>query len=129
MPESSALTKPRPENQTENTRGGNYLTPRVDIFETDKELTLSADMPGVSPQDVELRFENGELILRGRVRTPERTGPAWLEYGAGDFYRTFTVHETIDSTKISAECRNGVLTVHLPKVEAVQPRKISVRAE
>lgn len=48
------------------------------------------------------------------------------EYGEGDFYRVFTIHESIDSTRITAECKNGVLTVHLPKVEAVRPRQIKV---
>ena len=50
------------------------------------------------------------------------------EYGIGDFYRSFTISETIDAEKISAELHNGVLTLHLPKVEAVKPRKIAVKA-
>jgi len=130
MAESSTLTKARSENAGQATRGACYFTPRVDIFETEKELTLQADMPGVRSDDVDLRFENGELILRGPVKAPERAGQAWLsEYAVGDFYRVFTIHETIDSAKINAECKNGVLTIHLPKVEAVQPRKIQIRAE
>ena len=114
---------PRPEA----TRGGAHFTPRVDIVETDKELTLTAELPGVRPQDVDLHYEKGELLLRGRV-APRREGKAMLlrEYEEGDFYRAFTIHESIDATKIEAECKNGVLTVHLPKVAAVQPRQIAV---
>ena len=112
----------------EATRGGVYFTPRVDICETDKELTLFAEVPGVRPDDVNLRYENGELLLHARVE-PRLQGKNVLlqEYEEGDFYRAFTIHESIDAGRISAECKNGVLTVHLPKVEAVQPRQISIK--
>jgi HSP20 family protein len=112
----------------EATRGGVYFTPRVDIFENDKELTLFAEVPGVRPEDVNLRYENGELLLHARVE-PRLQGKNVLlqEYEEGDFYRAFTIHESIDAGSISAECKNGVLTVHLPKVEAAQPRQISIK--
>jgi len=112
------------------TRGGMQFTPRVDIFETDKELTLYAELPGVRPQDVELRYEKGELMLHGRVQ-PRHAGKQLLlqEYEVGDFYRAFSIHESIDATRIEAECKNGQLTVHLPKVEAVRPRQIAVKGE
>jgi HSP20 family molecular chaperone IbpA len=112
----------------EATRGGVYFTPRVDILETEQELTLFADVPGVKPGDVDLRYENGELLLHGKVQ-PRAQGKNLLlqEYEEGDFYRSFTIHESIDAGRISAECKNGVLTVHLPKVEAVKPRQIKVQ--
>jgi HSP20 family protein len=112
----------------ERLRGGVHFTPRVDIVETDHELTLFADLPGVKPEDVDLRYENGELTLYGRCnpRQPER-GTLLNEYEVGDFYRAFQVGETIDASKISAEFKNGVLTVHLPKMDAVKPRQITVR--
>jgi HSP20 family protein len=111
----------------ESTRDGTQFIPRVDIVETKNELTVFADLPGVRQEDVDLRFEQGELILRGRVRPEERGRNHLLqEYGVGDFYRAFTVHETIDAGKISAECKNGVLTIHLPKVTVAQPRQIKV---
>jgi len=108
---------------------GITFAPRVDIHESDKELTLFADLPGVHSEDVELRFENGQLILTGHVK-PRLGDKKFLsrEYGEGNFYRTFALHDSIDATKIVASCKNGVLTVHLPKVEAVQPRQISVQA-
>jgi HSP20 family protein len=118
------------ENNAELTRSGVQFTPRVDIYETDKELLLFADIPGVKPDDVDLRFENGELLLHARVGQQEQAnrGQLLAEYEEGDFYRVFTINESIDSAKIHGECKNGVLTVHLPKVEAVQPRQISVKA-
>ena len=113
---------------SEQTRGSDYFVPAVDIFETDDELTLYADVPGVAPNDVELRFENGELILHGKGR-PRVTGKLLAgEYREGDYYRVFRVHESIDGSRIEAECSNGVLTVHLPKEEKVKPRKVAVKA-
>jgi HSP20 family molecular chaperone IbpA len=114
----------------EETRGGVYFTPRVDILETDQELLLYADLPGVRPEDVDLNYEKGELVLHGRVR-PANGREQWLlqEYDNGDFYRVFRIHESIDPGKIAAECKNGVLTVHLPKAEAARPRQIAVKAK
>jgi HSP20 family protein len=132
MAENAALTpKSRTEQSgTESTRGAQYFTPRVDIYETDKELVLYADVPGVRPEDVDLRYEQGQLFLHGRVRPRHQEVNFLLEeYEDGDFYRVFEIHESIDSTRIEAECKNGVLTVHLPKVEAVRPKQIKVRSD
>jgi HSP20 family molecular chaperone IbpA len=113
----------------ESTRAGRFFAPEVDICETERELVLYADLPGVRPEDVDLRYENGELRLHGKVAPRRFEGPLLVnEYGMGDFYRVFSIHESIDSGKISAECKNGVLIVHLPKMEELQPRQISVRA-
>jgi HSP20 family protein len=131
MAEANVTTKDRVDApRAELTHGGVHFTPRVDIYETDHELTLFAEVPGVRPEDVDLHYENGELVLRGHVR-PRTQGRAMLleEYDEGDFYRAFNIHESIDASKIEAECKNGVLTVHLPKADAVKPRKISVKAE
>jgi len=103
----------------------------VNIYETDKELTLFAEMPGVKPDGVDLRYENGELVLHGRLAPREARDrrPLLREYEEGDFHRTFSIHESIDAGRIEAECKDGVLTVHLPKVEAVRPRQIAVKAK
>jgi HSP20 family protein len=115
---------------TEATRGNNYFTPQVDIFETDKELTLYADVPGVRPENVDLKYERGELVLHGRVPPRQHVGTMLLgEYQEGDFYRVFQIHESIDSARIEAECKNGVLIVHLPKTEAAKPRQITVKGQ
>jgi HSP20 family protein len=112
----------------EQTRGGVTFVPRVDIYENDRELVLCADVPGVRPEDIDLRYERGELLLHGRVRARQRPGQFLLtEYEEGDFYRSFSISESIDALKIEAECKNGVLTVHLPKVAAARPRPIQVR--
>jgi HSP20 family protein len=122
-------TKGRVESpRAELTRGGLHFTPRVDIYETDNELLLFAEVPGVRPGDVDLHYEQGELTLTANVR-PRSEGKRLLlqEYEEGGFYRAFNIHESIDATRISAECKNGVLTVHLPKAEAAKPRQINVK--
>lgn len=130
------LTVPqRTETQPlETTRSNTYFSPRVDIHETEAELVLLADLPGVAPGDVDLRYEKGELILQGRVKQRANNGHArgtqiLAEYEEGDFYRAFQIHESIDSGRIAAECKNGVLTVHLPKAEAAKPKQVKIKAE
>ncbi|MGF1579232.1 MAG: Hsp20/alpha crystallin family protein [Gemmataceae bacterium] len=114
----------------ESTRGGQYFTPRVDIYETEEELTLFADVPGVRAEDVDLRFEQGELLLHARVQSEDRPEHLVLhEYETGDYQRVFHIHESIDPSKISAECKNGVLTVHLPKVDSIRPKQVKVCGE
>ena len=126
---SSMTTQPRADlKQAEATRNA-YYTPRVDIFETGSELVLYADLPGVAPKDIDLRFENGELILQGKVSPREHRGHLLLgEFEPADFYRVFQVHESIDSSRIEAENKNGVLIVHLPKEEKAKPKQVTVKA-
>jgi HSP20 family protein len=118
-----------PDRQSAETSGQlPVFVPRVDICDTGAELLLYADLPGVRPNDIDLRYENGELTLKGKVQ-PRNQGKAMYrqEYQVGDFERNFQLHESIDSRRISAECKNGVLTVHLPKASAFQPTQIKVQ--
>lgn len=124
-----ATKTPVEQSSPESTRGGYYFTPRVDIYEKEDELLLLADVPGVRAEDVDLRYERGELLLHARVRNRQPDQFALQEFETGDFYRVFHIHESIDSTKIAAECKHGVLTVHLPKVEAARPKQVKVRGE
>lgn len=114
----------------ERTRGGVTFTPRVDIVETADELLLYADMPGVRPDDLDVQFENGELILHGKC-SPRNEDANFLltEFGVGDFYRAFSICEAIDASRIDAGLKCGVLTVHLPKTEKAKPKRIAVKAE
>lgn len=104
------------------------LSPRVDILETDDEMRLVAELPGVKPEDVDIRFENGELTIHGR-REPSHQGlqRAQWEYEVTNYFRAFRVNERIASDKIHAELKNGILTVHLPKTESARPRRIAVK--
>jgi len=104
------------------------VTPRVDVLETEDEFLVLADMPGVKPEDVDIRFEKGELAVHGR-RPAAHPGkePAVREYDATNYHRAFLVAETVAADKITADLKGGVLTVRLPKVEAVKPKRIAVR--
>ena len=116
------------EARAESIRGGPVFSPFIDILETDGELLLLADLPGVRAEDVELHFEQGELTLHARVQPRMQAKESLMrEYEEGDFHRVFSVHESIDTSKIEAQCKNGVLTVKLPKMEAARPRQIQVR--
>jgi len=92
------------------------VTPRVDVLETSDELVVLADFPGVEPGDLDIRFENGELTVHGRRSN-----------GAAGYFRTFRVTEQVAAYRIEAELKQGVLTLRLPKVEAVKPRRIAVK--
>jgi HSP20 family molecular chaperone IbpA len=127
---STEMTKQEQDSATlvERTRGGLTYSPRIDIWESDDELILFADLPGVAPEDLDIQFENRELRLYGKVAARhENINFVDGEYGIGDFYRTFTIGEAVDAEKISAELNNGVLALHLPKTEAVKPRRIEVK--
>jgi len=118
------------DGRPEATRGGTHFVPQVDICETEGELVLIADVPGVRADGIDLHYEKGELSLLARIQ-PRLPGEGVLlkEYEEGDFYRIFSVHESIDASRIEATCKNGVLTVRLPKREAARPRQIKVNTQ
>ena len=104
-------------------------TPRFDVRETNNEIVLFGDLPGVSTEDLDICFEKGELSIQGRVaRKQGGDRRIRMEYGIGDFHRKFSVSESIDADAITASLKDGVLTLHLPKTEAVKPRRIMVQS-
>lgn len=114
----------------EQTRPGPVFTPAVDIFETDKEITLLADMPGVKGANLVIDLHENVLTLDGSVETPEGTAEVDVlrEYRTGKYYRQFTLSEIIDQAQIKADLQDGVLRLKLPKVKAAAPRRITVEA-
>jgi len=113
----------------ERTHTGTTYVPRCDIVETDDELLLYGDLPGVTPENLDVRFENERLIIHGKVE-PRHEDREFVygEYGIDDYYREFQIFEDVDTEKISADLKNGVLCVHLPKTETAKPRRIEVKA-
>ncbi|MFO0864992.1 MAG: Hsp20/alpha crystallin family protein [Gemmataceae bacterium] len=113
---------------SEATRAGKQFLPRVDIHENDQELLLIAEVPGVDPEGIDLRFERGELVLHAKVKDlPQAGNPLVAEFEVGDYHRVFRVHESIDASKIEAELKNGLLFVHLPKEEQHRPKQLTVK--
>lgn len=124
----------RPEEtvaKAERTRNRPHFAPNVDIVELPGELQVLADMPGLRPDDVDIHFENGTLSIHGKVadRQPDGTNYLLHEFEVGDFHRSFEVSEAVNPEGISADYANGILTLHLPKTEAVKARKIAVKAK
>ena len=113
----------------EPTREGVYYTPSVDIYADDEAITLTADLPGVKKQDLEVDLREGVLTVTGHVAPAEgRLTPVYREYGIGGYTRRFTVGDKIDQAAISAKLEHGVLQLRLPKAERHKPRKIEVNA-
>jgi HSP20 family protein len=123
--------KPKQEvtSPAEQTKPGMVFTPSVDIFETDRELTLLADLPGVTAENLTIDLRENTLTLTGEVDPVERADEKDLlvEYEIGKYYRQFSLSNVIDQSKIDANLTNGVLRLTLPKVEEAKPRKIEVR--
>jgi HSP20 family molecular chaperone IbpA len=113
----------------EQTTPGPVFTPAVDIFETEKEITVLADMPGVKASDLTIDLNDNVLTLTGEVSSPEGADEEELlrEYQIGKYFRQFTLSEVVDQGKIEAKLSDGVLRLTLPKVEAAKPRKIEVK--
>ena len=113
----------------ERTRWGKVFTPVVDILETKNDLRLFADMPGVDQNSISVTIDQGVLTIQGNVDTTPIEGfeLEYKEYDVGDYQRTFTLTDTVDQEKISANYNNGVLELILPKAEQAKPKKIEVK--
>ena len=104
-------------------------SPAVDIFETEHELVLKADIPEIEMKDIDVQVENGTLTLKGdRKFEQEQNGRGYhrIERGYGSFVRAFTLPDSVDVDKVKAEYKSGVLTVTLSKKEVAKPRTIRV---
>jgi HSP20 family protein len=104
-----------------------YLSPAVDIYETEEGLTVEADMPGVARDGVDVRIEDSILTIRGRVNAESQGSPLFSEYELRDYFRQFKLNELIDQEKISAKLNNGVLCLELPHAAATRPRQVEVQ--
>jgi HSP20 family protein len=115
---------------SEQTRPGGVFAPQVDIFETDQQITLLADLPGVAPENLTVDLRDNILTLTGEVISLENADEKelFIEYEVGRYYRQFTLSDIIDQKRIDARLKDGVLRLTLPKVEKASPRKVTVTA-
>ncbi len=104
-----------------------YVAPPVDIFETEDAIVVIADLPGVSRDDVDIRVEDGILTIKGKATYSPPADLLREEFRLDGYFRQFQLSDEVDQEKISAETKNGVLTVHLPKAEKSKPRQIKVK--
>ena len=103
------------------------LAPNVDIYENSDEILLYADLPGVKKEDITIDLDNGQLTLIGNRYMELEKDMQLEEFGSSQFRRIFSVPQGIDLAKVDAELNDGVLKLHLPKSEAVKPRRIEIR--
>jgi HSP20 family protein len=103
--------------------------PAVDIYETEQELVVKADLPDVDPKDLDIRVANNILTLRGERKFEKKVNEEnylRVERSYGSFSRSFTLANTVNSEAIKAEYHNGVLTLNIPKREEAKPKQIKV---
>ena len=117
------------EKKTETTTPVRVFVPVTDIFETPEALTVVLEMPGVDRNSVEASVENDVLTIEGRIDFTKYDAmrPVYTEYNVGHYARSFEISDRIDQSKISAEIKDGVVTIVLAKGEQAKPRKIQVR--
>ena len=117
------------ERSQEVTRPTRAFLPTTDIFESEEALTMILEMPGVDRDNIEVSVENGVLTVEGKINFGKYEGlqPVYSEYNIGPYRRTFRISSRIDQDKISAEMRDGVITLVLPKAEEAKARRIEVK--
>ena len=113
-------------NTSQDTRA---LLPRVDVLEDDAGITLLADLPGVPKDQLELKVEGDALVIEGVMApfTPEKLEPVYAEVRLARYRRSFTLSRELDTSRIDANLKDGVLTLRIPKQAQAQPRRISVQ--
>jgi HSP20 family protein len=117
--ERGLATQARPERT--------YVSPEVNIYETQDGYVLEAEMPGVSKEGLEITLEGNEITITGHRKNQATTGTSLIrERGLADYRRVFDLDPAIDTAKISATMEQGLLSLTLPKSEKVKPRKITV---
>ena len=116
------------ETAEEKTQQARYYKPATDIVESEHELTLYMDMPGVAKKNVEIKLEKNTLNVEGQIDQEryEALKAQYAEYNIGHFTRSFQLSNEIDQEAIKAKMDEGVLTLSLPKVEKAQPKTISI---
>ena len=115
----------RPEGTRTHER---YVAPPVDIYEMPDGLVVMADVPGATPEHLDIHVDNHILTIRAQADHAQVAEPIYREYELGHYFRQFELSEMVDESNISAELKHGVLTLTLPKAEAAKPRKIAVEA-
>ena len=105
------------------------LFPPVDVIEDDNGITLRADLPGVTKENLAIRVDADMLTIEGAVTLGELQNmePVYAEIRAAQYKRTFTLSRELDAAQIAASIKDGVLTLHVPKLEQAKPRRIEVK--
>jgi HSP20 family protein len=116
---------PATQDQAEQQRA---VQPAVDVFETEASITLLADLPGVPRDQLEIHVEGDSLLIQGQAQpqTPADLEPLWAEVRVPRYRRSFTLSRELDTSRIEANLKDGVLTLRIPKQAHAQPRRVQV---
>lgn len=118
----------RKEQTREETRSNErFIKPAVNIIETETGLTLTADIPGAAKETLDINMEKGILTISAPVSWHMPGNPGYSEFELSSYYRQFSIPESLDHEKATADLANGILTLQIPKAEAAKPRKIEVK--
>ena len=125
MSDNKSVTRSAPAQEEQRA-----VLPAVDVFEDTVGITLLADMPGVTREQLELKVEGDALLIEGGVKAllPEGLEAIYAELRVPRYRRSFTLSRELDTTRIEAKLKDGVLTLHIPKQAHAQPRRIAVTA-
>ena len=120
-----------PTDEMERTRSRRSFIPRADIYETDKEIIVLADVPGANEKTVDITLEKNVLSINAYVEPviPSGFDIAYAEYEEGDYQRSFRLSDEIDRDKIEAVVNDGVLRLNLPKLQEATTKKIAVKTK
>ena len=127
----SSMSPTVPQTPGQQAAGEPSLTyqPHVDICDTGGGLSIRADITGANTDSIDVAFEDGVLAVHAKVPAREQPGRVLRqEYGIGDYRRSFRLGDGFDGAQITAEYRQGVLSIEVPRLAAVRPRKVAVRA-
>ena len=130
MNDTTAITRDEPVSRNDVTpRTEAALLPPVDVIEDSTSITLRADLPGVPKDKLKLQVESNTLTIEGEVSIPMRESmeATYIEVDLPRFRRAFTLSKELDTTRVSADLKHGVLTLRIPKAEHAQPRRINVK--
>jgi len=127
---SKEITRNDKQQSTADDANERAVTPLIDVLEDEAGITLLADMPGVPRDQLELRVEGDALHIEGRVQpvTPDGLEAIYAELRVPRYRRSFTLSRELDTARIDANLKDGVLTLRIPKQAHAQPRRIAVSA-
>ena len=125
----SDLSFPQKQSTPEQgTHEGAYFEPAVDIYETPEKLVLTADVPGTTAEAIQTDLRDNLLTITAPLKAVDaKWKPVYEEYHVGNYLRQFRLGQQIDQSRISAELKDGVLTLHLPKADHAKARRIQVQ--
>jgi HSP20 family protein len=130
MEETKALTTVEEKRSWEEAlEKESWVAPLVDIYETNDDYYLVANMPGVEKENVKVKIEEGDLVIMGRVNFMGEMKRKYImkEIDSSNYYRKFKLSDSVDNEKINAKMESGRLLVHLPKVERIKPKTIEIK--